>query len=236
MTAANSIVLLMTASLALSACTSRSPRPVQVEPQPITKDSSKNPDIVGPGDAVDPNAETVSASTEVRQADLVAANANIDLNNLKYKFSYLTKAQEDKITFDTAGKATITFRDLPAGTAGTVSLEILEGATVKFRGTAENVTLTAGQANSLKIELKAVDGGGGSNPGGGNNTTDLTLEVTLGGTGGSNPNNPPPSNPNNPNNPPPPPSNPNLPDDPVANWDGKSNQGNAKWKIVPIDG
>ena len=68
------------------------------------------------------------------------------------------KTQTDKILFN-AGKATLTFRDLAAGQPGTVTLDISEGATVKFRGSRDNVTLVSGQANILSISLSKVDGG-----------------------------------------------------------------------------
>ena len=46
--------------------------------------------------------------------------------NLSYKFTYLTVVQQDKISFDAAGTATIPVKGLPAGQSGTVVLENIQ--------------------------------------------------------------------------------------------------------------
>lgn len=225
------LVAVVAAGLSLAACTGRSPRSVQIEPQPARSqpgvdDGTAGRRPPGPGDVTNPGSgdTPISVNVDLTKQYLTSKVANLDLNNLTYKFAYLTKTQSDKILFDAAGKATLTFASLPANQAGTVSLEILEGTTVKLRGTADNVTLKVGQANKIPLELKPVDAGGsGGGGGGGGTTTDLVLEVSLGTSGGGQPTPAPTSGPSP------------APSDPIASWDGLSNQGNSRWKIVPVN-
>lgn len=161
--------------------------------------------------------------------------------NLTYKFTFLAVALQDKIAFDAAGTAKIVAKGLPAGQPGSVVLEIYEGAVLKLRGAVDNVTLAAGSNNNLNLKLAKVDGSVNPNPGGtGGTVTDLTIDVTLdngtggngnpgsngNGNGGTNPGTNPGINPGG--------NGGNT--DPLADWDGKSFRGNARWNIVPVNG
>jgi hypothetical protein len=234
------------AALASQACTGRSPRTVEIGDQkPVEQPGSTDPAVSGP---------TTDASMELDKEELVKASPSINVHALTYKFTYLTASLSDAVTFDAAGKAQIQLRGLPSGQSGAATLEILEGGTVKFRGTKDPVMLAAGQANRIDITLAAVGPGTGTGtqPGVGTGTTDLTIDVTLQtNPGGSNPGTGGTGTAVNPVNPgtgtgivtnpgtgtgtgvnPVIPVNP----DPVADWDGKSFRGNTKWNIVPVNG
>jgi hypothetical protein len=242
-------VLIVGSALVMAACTSGR-QPVEVEQgQQPTNNRSQD------GLAGDQNGNNGSNSSIDGRTTLPLAITKkqlapyaLDLANLSYKFSYLATNQADKITFDAAGKAQLQFKNLEAGKAGTLTLEILEGTTVKLRGVAENVTLTKGQNNQVALTLKNVDAG---NNGG---STDLTIDVTLDDgilppttvtppttvvtppTTVTPPTDPvvtPPTNVT-------PPTDPVVTTpptvDPIAEWDGKSFRGNARWSIVPVEG
>lgn len=205
------IPVLACATLALSACTGRSTKPVQVDqPKPATQP------VAGQG--------TVDVEVPLDGAKLKAAYAGLDLSKLSYKFKYLTVEKAEALTFDANNKATLKIGALPVNTPGTVTLDILEAGVAKLRGTADNVTLSATDPtkNKIALEVKPIDPATGGTPGGstGGQTTELTIEVSLGSSGGTTP-----TTPTTPNNPPP------QPTDPVAGWDGKSFKGNTKWKI-----
>lgn len=217
MKVSNTFAALVSMSLSMTACTGRSPRSVEIQnqpkpaaAQPVTREPGTPPTITPTTTKPDANGN-VAADVVLTKQYLSAKIANLNLDNLTYKFKFLTVEKSEKITFDAQDKASLTIPGLPVDKPGTVSLEVLEGTVVKLRGTLDNVTLKAGVANKLPLELNPVDNGGGNN---GGDTTDLTLEVSLGK------NNPTPPTP---------------PTDPIAAWDGKSNQGNSRWKIIALD-
>jgi hypothetical protein len=227
MTIKRELLVVTLAALVSQACTGRSPRTVEIGQQkPVEQPGgSTDPVVTGP---------TTDASMGIDKGELLAASPSINVHALTYKFTYLTASLSDAITFDAAGKASIQLKGLPAGQSGPATLEILEGGTVKFRGSKDPVMLAVGQANKIDIPLTAVGGTGtGTNPGSNPAVTDLTIDVTLQtNPGGSNPGTGGPgtgtgtgtgtgviTNP-----------------DPVADWDGKSFRGNTKWNIVPVNG
>ncbi len=246
----NVYMMLTCASLTLSACT-RGQQNVQIEP-------AKKPETSGQQGGS--NADQGQSVGDKSGAVGIVLNKQalqkyaINLDNLNYKFTYLDQKQENKITFDAAGKAQLKFTNLPSDTAGTVTLEVLEGTTVKLRGSVENVTLKKGENTTVALTLKEVDPNGGGNGNGNNNTTDLTIDVTLdNNTGGT-----PPTGGNGSGNGTGSGSGsgsgagsgsgsgagagsdttPNTGGsggtaDPIASWDGKSNLGNSKWSVTP---
>ncbi len=240
----NVYMMLVGASLTMSACT-RSPQSVQIEP---AKKPVQSSDQQGGGDQGKSFGDRSGAVGIVLNKQALQQYA-INLDNLSYKFKYLDKELSEKITFDAGGKASLKFKDLPSETSGTVSLEVLDGATVKLRGSVDNVVLKKGENTTVALVLKLVDdAGNGNGNGGGNGTTDLTIDVTLddgagtpptGGTGNGNGgntgtgtgtgagtgNDTPNTGGNGGNN-----------VDPIASWDGKSNLGNSKWRVTPVNG
>lgn len=240
MSSKNAYAMLIGLGLTLSACT-RSPQSVQVEPAKQPTDSSNQQQGQGQATGNGDQGEVVNGSSQgdgevgITLQKQALQQYAVNLDNLNYNFTYLDAKQSEKITFDAAGKAQLKFTNLPSDKAGTVTLEVLDGTTVKLRGSVENVTLKAGENTSVSLVLKEVDGGGG-----GNGTTDLTIDVTLdntpasGGAGngagsGSGAGTGSGSGSDEPNTG----GNGGGTVDPIASWDGKSNLGNAKWSVSP---
>ncbi len=221
------IVAVVSAGL-LSSCT-REKRGIEVAPN---KQPATQPIASGAGNG------TIGVGAEVpvvlQERELKAYVDNTA--NLSYKFTYLAVTQQDKIAFDAAGTAKIVAKGLPAGQAGSVVLEIYEGAVLKLRGAVDNVTLTAGSNNNLNLKLAKVDGNVNPNPGGTGTVTDLTIDVTLDNGAGGNGNPGSNGNGNGGTNPGTNPGGSGGTTDPLADWDGKSFRGNARWNIVPVNG
>jgi len=216
--ALRSIVAIAILSTAATACT-RPQTTVEVPQRVGQQGNDGNAD----GRTVDVSMPLPASSLE---------KYRIDLNNARYKFTYLEVAKEDALTF-TNGTATITIPGLPPNREGTVSLEVLEGGTLKLRGSQPNVKLSATTANNLSITLQPVDG---SNP----NpivvpmTTSVTILVRVEGDQGLDPIATPIPSPG-----PQPIVTPiptPVPIDPqLGSWDGRTDRGNDRWTIVPVN-
>lgn len=236
----------------LAGCTGRGPQPIDIQrPQPSSSPGPRLPAGVGgettmPGDTEEQQNGTQTSTPpaglpQSASAAVVFSKSQFspayNLANLKYQFAYLGKTQNGDITFDALGKATVTLKDLPAGQTGTVTLDVLEGTTPRMRGSKDNVTLKAGEANQIDLRLTEIGGSG--------QTTDLSIDVSFAGQNGGGalppPVTPPPGPPVTPLPPQPPVAQPPTPPvpvlpttDPIAGWDGKSNKGNSRWNIIPV--
>lgn len=146
--------------------------------------------------------------TEIRQ------KANTQTATLSYRFTYLTYAKSDVLTFN-AGKATLAFSGLPANQSGDMVLEISDGLILKLRGSAAAVTLKSGQTNVVNIVVAAVSPGNG---GGNGNTgmTNVNVNVSFDNLQTL------------------PPATGTVVTTDWADWDGKSHRGNSVWDVVPV--
>jgi hypothetical protein len=230
-------------AMALVGCTGGSSRRVQIEDGAGEGQRAAQP---SGGTTTTPVAEPPGEETQSGAADADSETASITLDEkdfasyaadqLKYEFKYLTYKSSGELKF-AGGKATLTFKGLPADKSGTASLDILQGVEKKMHGETPNVTLVKGKNTPIKMTLTAVNGGGNGGAGG---TGDLSVDISVNGggsggssggdtsgddsssgddgasTGGSG-------------------TGTGTGVDPIAGWDGKSFKGNARWTIVPIE-
>jgi hypothetical protein len=227
-------------AMALGACTGRDSKQIQVEEGEGTGAQAAQPGgakttpvAEQPVDGTETETGAAPGGTETASIVLDEADfASYAAKQLRYEFNYLTYKDRGDIKF-TNGKATLTFKGLPAYQSGTATLDILDGVEKLMHGEAKGVKLVKGQNNALKMQLSNVNGGGSGAGGTGDLTVDLSVNgggsggsgdidtdtdtdtdtgTGTGGTGGS-----------------------GGGVDPIAGWDGKSFKGNARWTIVPIE-
>jgi hypothetical protein len=171
-----SVLCLLVPTLVSLSCV-RQKRPV-IEPEPSTQVPA---DLADPIVQVNGDADESQNSTKIPEADDSQTQSTLplvfekrsfapyarDLENLKYKFSYLAKKEEGDLTF-TDNKAKLNIKGLKHGEKGSLILEIYEGVVLKLKGELKDLELKQG-SNAVKIILNPVDSG----------STDLTINVTL---------------------------------------------------------
>jgi len=234
-TVLNKVLMTAVISAFIGACTQNAPEVIDVP----TRASQENPEG-------GQNAQVVDASVPIQAAMLTTYQVNI--SEAKYKFTYIDYTKEDALKFEN-GVAKLTLNGLPAGKQGNIALEVSDNAGIKLRGGASNVTLVAGRVNNLDIKLEPTSGG---NPIVVPMTTELVINVQIdqGTAPQPSPNVVTPNNNNvvtpnvvtpnvvtpnvvTPNN-----NNvvtPNVVDQNISTWDGRSDRGNSRWSIVPIN-
>jgi len=152
---------------------------------------------------------------------------DLDMDNLKYRFSFLTIRREEELKFEN-GRASIKISGLPTGEKGDIVFEILENNVVRLRGVDSDRTLNPGR-NTSNIKMELVGAG------------ELEVDLIIGDLGDSVPpqqqdDNPgqqdviPPQNQDqnqdqNQEN-----DNDRLPEE-IANWDGLSDRSSGRWRI-----
>jgi hypothetical protein len=215
------------------------------KPADILAPQPQNPN--GNVDPFKPDGNNGSANETIDNIGIYLAQEkfekfSVDINNLSYKFTYLSVTASDRITF-VDKKAKITISNLPANKSGDLVFEILEGSTAKFRSVLKNLSLKPGQ-QTIQLNPEYIGGGGVTPPG---ETSELILDIIIEDPG-TNPVTPVPTvvvptvvpTPQPTNiptvivDPTPVPTNVPTTVVPVLDWDGKSFKGNDKWNIVPV--
>ena len=136
------LVWVLTAALIATACSR--PRPHTRDLPTNTKKTPESP------------IQRASLTARFEKAALVAQGISVD--NLVYRFKYLTVATTGPIDFHGGDSAEVVIAPaLPVGVKGTITLEVGQGADTKLKGEKADVTLAAGD-NALEIELRPTGG------------------------------------------------------------------------------
>ena len=189
---------------------------------PGTNDQNKN-QVGGGVDVKSGSGGDATMTTEISRKSLYEAAPTINFDKLTYKMTYASKSWNDKITFDAnRDKTNIAIKGIPANVTSDLIFEIYEDTALRFKGESLAYKLNPG-ANALTIRLTTVNGVG---------TADVSITVVI-----ANPT-PPTATPTptptvTPTATPTPTPTPTQ-TPPPFNWDGKSFQGNAKWKIEVV--
>lgn len=249
----SAVTLLAVLTLSVG-CVSRAPS-VEVAPgtqQPPQAPQTNDWNNINTGDQSLGYQDTGSL-TAVLDERVLKDNFNVNTANLSYKFSFLGKSDTGAIRFS-QGKSRISLNKLKPNQAGTVSLEIFEGATLRLKGERQNVTLRPGQ-NEMELTLRLMTPPPGNNsaPGPNNNPgnnvlppntqpqdTSLSINVTIEGNASPAPNSnvqppvtPPQAQP--PQTQPQPPQAQPQPGTPSQPWNGIGDRGNESWSIESLD-
>ena len=226
----NILAALIAVAALFSSCTN-SPAP---KLKPVDAGSNQKPNTNGPGGASSGNTQlpgtesggngsqgTQSQSgaikTSIQARDL--QRANIDLKDLKYKFTYLDVVKEGDMVFSNDA-ATISIDSLPIGREGAMSLDVFQRGNKVLTGSVAAVKLQPG-SQTINMALKPIAA----------QTSNVIINAVI-DTGTSTP--PPGPTPT------PPPAItpvPTVVPDPLngLNWDGKTFQGNAQWDLIPVN-
>lgn len=217
--------------LSLHGCTGRQPDRGGEKQEVPTQRTKIGENVPGKGlgdggKTIEPSKAAAVISLTEGELKSLAPKDNIPLDNLSFKATFdNVEIGPEPLEFKN-GKAIVKLEQLPAERAADLTLQILAGDKPKLEAKVENVVLPADSISTVDVNLKLVgDSGGGAtgsktdtatNTGTGTDTntgtgtgsgtrTGTGINTSTGaGTGTSS----------------------------LSIWDGKSDQGNKKWKII----